>query len=373
VSKPETYQPPRGLSVPVVTILNRRGEVLEDGQRQAIRFALQDGLGADIIFAAGTNGEWDRIDLQSQQLVARIAVDECRRSASKDHPVEAWVGITTHTRAGTLENLAHAIDLGADAAVVAPLSITDVDDVVDFVVRDIGQIFAGHGRSLPVFLYDNADIAAPGKAPHLHTRDVKRLSQLDYVHGIKVTATKKVLGNYTQAASHFKRSGEFAVYAGNAHLIFELFEPPIGLAGTLRDYWNRYWTRNALPAGLVAGPANVMPREWQRAWQVCEQRQGALMQRYAAVFERFRAACSFTRAGRPVRLTIACLKAALAERGVISDASVAPGTPALEDSEREEFKRRLDELARFAQSTLETAYLSHNPAPDILDRTIKHA
>lgn len=373
MSQPEAYKPPRGLSVPVVTILNDHGEVLEDGQREVVRFALQDGHGADIIFAAGTNGEWDRIDLRSQQLVAQIAVDECRRSPAKDHPVEAWVGITTHTRAGTLENLAHAIDLRADAAVVAPLSVTDVDDVVDFVVRDIAQTFERRGRTIPVYLYDNADIAAPGKPPHLHTRDVKRMSQLDYVHGIKVTATKNVLGNYTQAASHFKSSGEFAVYAGNAHLIFELFEPPIGFAGTLRDYWNRYWTRNALPAGLVAGPANVMPREWQRAWQVCEQREGALMRRYADVFERFRSACTFNRAGRQVRLTIACLKAALAARGVISDATVAPGTAALEDSERNEFKRRLDDLARFAQATLEPAYLSQNPAPPIPDRTIKHA
>ena len=69
---------------------------------------------------------------------------------------------------------------------------------------------------MPLFLYDNADIAAPGKAPHLHTRDVKQMSQLDYVRGVKVTAGKTVLGNYTRAASHFKRGGEFAIYPGNA-------------------------------------------------------------------------------------------------------------------------------------------------------------
>ena len=368
----EFHTSPRGLSIPVVTILDQRGNLLEDAQREVIRFILQDGRGADIIFAAGTNGEWDRIDLRLQQMVARITVEECARTRPKTKPVEAWVGITAHTRADTLQNLAHAIEIHADAAVVAPLSITDVEDVVDFVTRDIGQVFERNAHSIPVFLYDNADIAAPGKAPHLHTRDVKQMSQLDYVRGIKVTASKKVLGNYTRAASHFKGIDEFAVYAGNAHLMFELFAPPLGFSGHLRDRWNRYWTRNALPAGIVAGPANVMPREWQRAWQVCQQHNQALMDRYAEVLERFRSACAFTRAGRQMRLTIACLKAALAARGVSPSDAVAPGTPALEDSEREEFKRRLDALARFAESTLEPDFVSELLPSSIPART-QHA
>ncbi len=366
-------KPLRGLSVPLVTILDRRGEVVEDSQRELVRFALQDGRGADILFAAGTTGEWDRIDIRRQQQVSRITVEESRRAQPQGKPIEAWVGITAHTRAETIENLGHAIEIGADAAVVVPLSVRDIESVVDFVIRDVGNVFERRARGIPLFLYDNADIAAPGKAPHLHTRDVKRMSQLDYVRGIKVTASKKVLGNYTRAASHFKRSGEFAVYAGNAHLIFELFAPPLGLAGRLRDRWNRYWTNNALPAGVVAGPANVMPREWQRAWQVCQDRDQPLMERYAAVLERFRSACTFTRAGRPVRLTIACLKAALAERGVSSSDAVAQGTRALEDSERDEFKRRLDELARFAETALEPGFLSENPQPSIPHRTTHHA
>ena len=61
------------------------------------------------------------------------------------------------------------------------------------------------------------------------------------MRGIKVTAGKAVLGNYTRAASHFKREGEFAIYAGNAYLIFDLFAPPDGRRrGGLRSTWNRY-------------------------------------------------------------------------------------------------------------------------------------
>ena len=37
----------------------------------------------------------------------------------------------------------------------------------------------------------------------------------------------------------------------------------------MRNTWNQFLANNTLPHGVVAGAANVMPREWQRAWQVC--------------------------------------------------------------------------------------------------------
>ena len=57
----EDTRPRRGLSVPVVTVLDRSGELLEDDQRRLVRYVIQDGYGADIVFAAGTTGEWDRL------------------------------------------------------------------------------------------------------------------------------------------------------------------------------------------------------------------------------------------------------------------------------------------------------------------------
>ena len=254
VNSLDDYLPRPGLSVPIVTILDARGRILEDQQRAVVRFALQDGAGADIIFAAGTTGEWDRIDNSRRQAVARIAIDECRRArASAAKKIEAWAGITAHTRADTLDNLTHAIHAGADAVVVAPLSINDVDNPAEFVERDIGAVFDRAGRMIPLFLYDNADIAAPGKAAHLHTRDVKAMARLPYVRGIKVTASKSVIGNYTRAASHFKAGHEFAIYAGNAYLIFDLFAPPEGVGDRMRHYWNRYLTQRTRPYGVVAG------------------------------------------------------------------------------------------------------------------------
>ncbi len=357
------YKPRAGLSVPIVTVLDRAGNVLQDEQRALVRYAIQQGAGADIIFAAGTTGEWNRIDNPRRQLVARIAVDECRIAARAGNRVEGWVGITGHTRAETIENLEHAIEISADAAVVAPLSITDVEDPVAFVKREIGGVFERTGKQVPIFLYDNEDIAAAGKAAHLHTRDVKQMSQLDYVRGVKVTSGKAVLGNYTRAAAHFKRRGEFAIYPGNAYLIFDLFMPSEGLARRLRSAWNHYLTQNALPYGVVAGAANVMPREWQRAWQVCRAGEAPMIDRYRVIMEEFREACAFIRGNKIYRPTIACLKAALCHLGVISSDAVASGTPALDADQRREFIRRFKELRRRACATLEPEWQSNRMTP----------
>ena len=159
------YVPNAGLSVPVVTILDRAGEVLEDEQRAVVRWAVQNGNGANIIFAAGTTGEWDRLDNPRRQQIARVAVDECRRIGAAAVAVEAWVGITGHTRAETLENLEYALELDAEAVVVAPLSIRDSTIQSASSSARSTQYSSARGGCIPVFLYDNAEIAAPGKAP----------------------------------------------------------------------------------------------------------------------------------------------------------------------------------------------------------------
>ncbi|HZZ07394.1 MAG TPA: dihydrodipicolinate synthase family protein, partial [Candidatus Binataceae bacterium] len=90
--KAHRYIPNAGLSVPVVTILDSSGEVLEDEQRAVVRWAVQRGHGANIIFAAGTTGEWDKLDNPRRQQIGRVVVDECRRIRAAGVAVEAWVG-----------------------------------------------------------------------------------------------------------------------------------------------------------------------------------------------------------------------------------------------------------------------------------------
>ena len=343
------YQPRRGLSIPAVTVLDSHRRVIEDEQRNLFRYLAQKGRGADIIFGVGTTGEWNRISNSERQRLIRIETDEVAqinrsRIDASQQPVEAWVGATSATSRETLANIQCAIEAGADAVVIAPLSIGDVVDVVSFFQQNVSDLFDHHGRWLPVFLYDNADIALNPRNPHIRTRDVKQLSRLPFIFGIKVSASRRVLGNYTKGASHFKDKNEFGIYIGNAMLMFQAFELERGFLGRAREYWNRYLLHNELPVGVVSGPANVFPREWQRAWRACYAGDDRLMSIYKSAFEQFGAACQFRKAGATTEKMVACLKHALKLDGVIASDLVAEGTPALTEIERSEFSSRYAEI-----------------------------
>jgi dihydrodipicolinate synthase/N-acetylneuraminate lyase len=357
------YQPRRGLSIPAITVLDATGRVIEEEQRGVFRYLTQRGQGADILFGAGTTGEWNRISNNERQRLIRIEADEAariNRDVSKRgiQPLEAWVGVTAATRSETLANLECALEAGADAAVIAPLSIAGLGDVVSFFQQDVSDLFDHSGRWLPVFLYDNADIAADPGIPHIRTRDVKRLSRLPFIFGVKVSASPRVLGNYTKGAGHFKDKGEFGIYVGNAMLMFELFELQDGLLGRVREYWNRYLLHNELPIGVVSGPGNVMPREWQRAWRACYAGDERLMSLYKSTFEQFGTACRFSKGGKQVEKTIACLKHALKLDGVITSDLVAEGTPALESNERIEFALRYEEIKQNLAAQTDPVWIS---------------
>jgi len=337
-----TYAPRRGLSIPSITVLDAAGRVIEYEQRRLLRHLAQGGHGADIIFGVGTTGEWNRLTNRERERLIRIHAEEIARinagvGESTQRPIEAWAGVTAPTRAETLTNLECALDARADAAAVAPLSIADASDIVQFFQRDVSDLFDRAGRWLPVLLYDNADIAADPRAAHLRTRDVKRLSRLPFISGVKVSASRRVLGNYTKGAGHFKDNGEFGIYVGNAMLMFDVFRMDDGLVGRVREYWNRYLLHNELPVGVVSGPANCLPREWQRAWRACYAADERLMTIYRRAFVDFERACQFVERGRPAPRMIACLKHALKLDGVIESDAVASGTPALTAEQKERF------------------------------------
>ncbi|MCX7751668.1 MAG: dihydrodipicolinate synthase family protein [Blastocatellia bacterium] len=345
----EKYRPRWGLSIPVLTIVDENGRLVESDQRRLFRYLVQSGFGADILFSLGTTGEWHRIAQTERERLIALAVEEGRTINERLRqlgrpPIEVWVGVTGRTRAETLRNLALALELGADAGVIAPLSIEDIGEVVPFFHREVTPLYERKGRELPLLLYDNAEIAVHPTIPHIRTRDVKWLSRLPYICGIKVTAPPKVLGHYTKAALHFNERGEFGIYVGEAMLIFDVFRPTRGFLGKIREYWNLYLLHYALPIGVVAGPANVFPREWQKAWRVCSAGDEELMQRYRRGLGAFERLCTFEEKGRPVLKLVAAMKYALALEGVITRAHVAPGTPALTEEQKRIFAERYARL-----------------------------
>ena len=349
----EETRPRPGLSVPVVTVLDGDGGLLEADQRALVRHVVQRGRGADIVFAVGTTGEWDRISLDTHQRTLQVCAEETRKlgatlPGAAPGGVEMWAGITRHSARETLGNLELAVGAGADAAVLAPLSIRDTDDIVRFVARDVADLLDALPRRIPIYLYDNADIAVDPKVPHIRTRQVKALSRLDFVRGIKVTAPRKVMGNYTKAAASFCERGEFGIYAGNAMVIFDLFRPRPGLWGSFVEHWNRRLLRDTLPIGVVAGPANVFPREWARAWQVCRAGDEERMDAVREVLEAFRAG-TWAAGGRR---TVACIKRALRSAGVVTSDAVAEGTPELTAPDAERFDRVFEEVQAQARERI---------------------
>ncbi len=341
------YSPRKGLSVPIISVVDDGGCIIAHEQRRVIRHVMQNGYGADVVFGVGTTGEWNRLANVERQRLIEIEVDEVRRAnvdllARGRREVEAWVGVNGSTRGEVLANLDAAIQLRADAAVIAPLAITDLDerDIVRFFQNEITSLLESSPREIPILLYDNADIAAPGRTPHVRTKVVKHLSRLPWIAGIKVSAPPRVLGNYTKAALHFKHPGEFGIYVGNAMLIFNLYRLNKGFLGRLREGWQTYLLHNAPPIGVVSGPANVLPREWQKAWRACWAGDETTMGKYRELCEQFEAICLFS----GVKKTIACLKLALEVDGVIASSLVAAGTKSLSAVEREAFSDRYREL-----------------------------
>src|SRR5258708_15324462 len=122
-------------------------------------------------------------------------------------------------------------------------------------------------------------------------------------------------------------------------LMFQVFKLDDGLLGRAREYWNRYLLHNELPIGVVSGPANAMPREWQRAWRACYAGDERLMSVYKKAFEQFSAACKFSHGGKEAKKSIACLKHALKLDAVISSDLVGNGTRALDSAQRGDFEK----------------------------------
>jgi dihydrodipicolinate synthase/N-acetylneuraminate lyase len=344
----------------VATVLDEAGDLVEADQRALCRWLVQEGRGADVVFAAGTTGEWDRIANATRQRVIQVCAEELAKANAalgpdSGRPVECWAGITSHDRREVLDNLEFAAEHGADAVVLAPLSIPGLDDPVRFVMRDVAERLDRCLRRIPLYLYDNADIAADPRVPHIRTKQVKALSRLDFVRGIKVSARRKVLGDYMKAARAFSERGAFGIYVGNAHLIFHIFRPRQGPLSPLSSAYQRWRLRGGLPIGVVAGPANVLPREWARAWQVCRAGDAESMRAVEEVLDAWREAT------RAAGASLACMKRALLELGVVSSAEVAPGTPELAPDDAERFVEAFAAVRALAAQRIGEPWLSRPP------------
>lgn len=344
------YSLRRGLNTPTLSIVDENGCIIESEQRKLFRHVVSNGFGTDVIFANGTTGEWNQINNYERLRLMEIAVDETNlinadlQNSSRPKNIEVWLGLNGSTKQEIITNLEAAIQFGAHAVVIAPLAIDDLEeaDIVRFFRRELNEIISHAPREMPVFLYDNADINSPGRTDHIRTHIVKDLSRLPWVYGIKVSASRRVLGNYTKAALHFKQPNEFGIYIGSANLIFDWYRPKKGFLQRLQSGWRQWLLHDQLPIGVISGPANVLPREWQRAWNVCWAGDEELMDQAQQMAEKFEAMTLFNDANsnQYTGKMIACLKYALELDGVISSSLVAGKTKSLSEFEKVGFKKK---------------------------------
>lgn len=330
-----------GLNVPIITVLDNAGEIIEADQRRVIRHVIQDGSGgADSLFLSGTTGEFDKITKRQRQRILEIGCEEVhafnQRLRRGLAPVEAWAGVTAPSVAETLENLELAVQLEADMAVVAPMAINNlgIDQIEPFFKREIAPLL--DSASLTIALYDNPDIASRSAAArHIPLRIVEKLNELPFVVCLKASTSRDVLQDHLRVSLTSSAPDPFKIYVGNAPLILEYEE--IQRAAGVRG------GRLAL-AGVVSGPANLLPREWRAAWQAVVDRDAEQLARYGKAFSRFDEICSFGRGTQRAPKGVAAIKRAMFTRGVISSPRVAPRTPALTDDEARRFDADFDDF-----------------------------
>ena len=100
-----------------------------------------------------------------------------------------------------------------------------------------------------------------------------------------------------------------------------------------------------------------MPREWARAWQLCRAGDSERMDKVQRVVEAYRAG---TRAAGGKR-SVACLKRALLQRGVIQCDAVAEGTPELARPDAERFDAMFEEVRALAGELLVPTWVTRDP------------
>ena len=398
----------KGLCVPLVTPFDKDGKFLPDDFHALMEYVLQNGLGGNVFFINGTTGEFNYIDNITCKHIIHSAVEFKKSHAT--HNIRIWCGISGNTTDETLENLDFALKTTEiDAVVIAPLYFMRHDQILKFFRRDVRNTMEKHRKFIPIFLYDNKDILSPclkgatetpleikeissylfrillqhpktaydglkdfitdvvlpsadpeakKKSIHqirgyLRTREVKYLSRLEYIVGIKVTAPIRIIGNYIRASGQFGDLGTFGIYIGNAPLIFDIFKDRIGL-GRLIKWWEKFILRATRPHGVVSGSANVMPREWSVAWDAALNDDYELADSFRKLFQEYRALCSFNNK----RKSIACAKWILYNKGIISSPFVIDASKRLSENEIDEIRKRYANFEKLVKDSIPFHYHS---------------
>lgn len=220
---------PHGVVPALVTPLDERGDLLEDGLRAVLDHVIAGGVHG--VFVLGSSGEIYGLDQDQKARVVELTVEHVAGR------VPVYAGASEITTRDCIRTARMVDEIGgvAGLSVLTPYFMTPTQDEL---IRHYSDIAAA--TDLPVLLYTN-----PGRTQvNLELETVLALSQVETIIGIKDSSgDQDLLQRYLT-----ERPENFSVFVGRDTLILEGLQQ--GADGAIAS------TANVAPA-LVAGIYNA--------------------------------------------------------------------------------------------------------------------
>ncbi|HZU13456.1 MAG TPA: dihydrodipicolinate synthase family protein [Chloroflexota bacterium] len=297
--------PFQGIFIPLITPINPAERPDLDALRRLVAFQLENGVSG--LWALGTTSEFAAFDEDERGAILRTVVD----TAAGRVPVIANVSDAS-TRL-TIRHARRAADLGADAvAATPPYYYPHSQDELLAHYRAIRAAV-----DLPVFIYNIPQTVRV----RLELSTARTLAAEGTVAGIKDSQNDLEWFRQLTLAT---RGTDFAPLAGTRYLIdAAVLAGAVGAVPSLG---------NAFPELCVAAYQTAASGDFERAASVSEE------------IARIEAIVGTITSGSRNAAMLGFIKTVLADRGIITDASVTSPLRTLRDDERTEMLRRLDAI-----------------------------
>jgi 4-hydroxy-tetrahydrodipicolinate synthase len=194
-----------GVTVAMITPLNKNGQVMEPATRKLVDFLIDKGV--NCLYPGGTTGEMHLLSVAERKKLAETVV---KQAAGR---VPVFIHVGTMNQNDTIELAQHAFQSGADGIGVVTPAFFGVSD------RAMEEYFVAVAQSVPVnfpmYVYNIPQCSTNDLKPEVIERIVQRASN---VIGVKYS-----FANLVRAAEYLKiNKGNFSVLMGEDRLCAEV-------------------------------------------------------------------------------------------------------------------------------------------------------
>lgn len=190
-----------GVIPPIITPLDEKERVDEEGFRKLLRYCVDGGLHG--IFVAGSNGETMALTQEERNHAIRIAIDE----AGKDVPVIC--GVMDSSTKRVIDNIKALEQMGGQYAVITPVFYAR-HATQDETVRHFEEISRETNISLVIYNIP------PFTSQTLTPETIFRIAEIDKVVGYKDSSGR--MGDFMKCLKHFRGRDDFFLMQGSTPL-----------------------------------------------------------------------------------------------------------------------------------------------------------